>query len=135
MTTETQRRIAQAIVETQAQIERELRYMPQYRNEAFIARMRDHLAKLQSMVAPKVTFADFVASRCYVDNLQAATGAADCGDGPGFLYLGSFWIEIVGFGRHGMLCQTVAGNADRLATRDQCEHWLWHNFAETEANR
>lgn len=51
LTTERQRRIVEAIAETQRQIDREMGYSERFRKHENIARWQAHIAKLQGMLA------------------------------------------------------------------------------------
>lgn len=51
LTTEKQRRIVQAIAETQRQIDREMGYSEAFRKYDNIAGWQQHIAKLQHMIA------------------------------------------------------------------------------------
>lgn len=50
LTTERQKRIVQAIAETQRQIDREMRYSEEFRKHDYIDGWKQHIANLQDML-------------------------------------------------------------------------------------
>ena len=63
MTTEQTRRVEQAIRETYACLQSELKYLPKFRNQSAIDGFCAHLDNLQAMLPPLSTDAKFAALR------------------------------------------------------------------------